>query len=184
MADPTKDELRSTEGHTAEDLALERSETVCKFCGVSYLIFSEVKALEKKLKEATAKAQKLEKQVEKEKAEVKKAFTTFQVDALEQKQKHEEATKALEEKLSHLKAQLEAAKSNTSDAIAAALKEEAKKAQAEVQAQMNRSQRQLLVEINHKADLRSYLKQLPHYLSSVRRLQHERDHLQRFDCTF
>ena len=79
MEEPTKEELRSTNGHTAEDLALDRAETVCKFCGVSYLIFSEVKALEKKLKDANAKVLRLEKKIEKEKAEVKKAFTTFQV---------------------------------------------------------------------------------------------------------
>lgn len=37
---PLPDEIRD----------MERDETVCKFCGVSYLIHNEIKALEDKLK--------------------------------------------------------------------------------------------------------------------------------------
>jgi hypothetical protein len=77
MADPTKEELRSTRGHTAEELDLDRAETVCKFCGVSYLVFSEVKALEKKLKAAEDKVVQLTQQVDSHKAELKKTSMQF-----------------------------------------------------------------------------------------------------------
>ena len=38
----------------SEVKAMTKEETVCRFCGVSYLIFKEVKMLEKKLKSAEA----------------------------------------------------------------------------------------------------------------------------------
>jgi len=77
--EPSRDELRSVQGHTAEDLELDRAETVCKFCGVSYLIFSEVKALEKKLKDVTAKYERVQKAVNAEKERSKAAVTKVQV---------------------------------------------------------------------------------------------------------
>ena len=54
---------------------------------------------------------------------------------------------------------------------------EAAKLQPAIEEATKITKQQLLVEMSHKADYRSYLKQLPHYLSSVRRLQLERDHL-------
>ena len=60
--DPTREELH--DGPSREELPsavqdMERDETVCRFCGVSYLVFSEVKELEKRLatSEATMRAQ-------------------------------------------------------------------------------------------------------------------------------
>ena len=80
--EPTKEELRSVKGHTAEELSLDRAETVCKFCGVSYLIFSEVKALEKKLKQSEASAARLQKQLDKAKAQVVDTLAKTKVRSL------------------------------------------------------------------------------------------------------
>ncbi len=46
------DRVRTTVEHPlpAEIRQMARDETVCKFCGVSYLIHNEIKALEDKLK--------------------------------------------------------------------------------------------------------------------------------------
>lgn len=38
---------------------MKRDETVCKYCGVSYLIHNEIKALEEKLKKTEAELEKL-----------------------------------------------------------------------------------------------------------------------------
>ena len=38
---------------------MERDETVCQFCGVSYLIHNEIKALELKLEKAEAELKRL-----------------------------------------------------------------------------------------------------------------------------
>ena len=62
-------------------------------------------------------------------------------------------------------------------AVDEAVAAEAAKLQPAIEEATKTTKQQLLVEMSHKADYRSYLKQLPHYLSSVRRLQHERDHL-------
>ena len=58
LRDPTVSELHN--GPTREQLPETvrnnaRSETVCKFCGVSYLVFSEIKDLEKRLASAEEK---------------------------------------------------------------------------------------------------------------------------------
>lgn len=80
MADePTRADLHTFEGHTAEDLGIDKAETVCKFCGVSYLIFSEVKALEKKLENANKKIASLQKKIEQEKSKSKESLTSVQV---------------------------------------------------------------------------------------------------------
>ena len=55
--DPTKKELRN--GPSKEDLpeevqSMDRADCVCRFCGVSYLVFSEMKAMEKRCKAAEA----------------------------------------------------------------------------------------------------------------------------------
>lgn len=38
---------------------MKRDETICKYCGVSYLIHNEIKALEEKLKKTEAELEKL-----------------------------------------------------------------------------------------------------------------------------
>lgn len=43
----------------SEIQAMERDETVCQFCGVSYLIHNEIKALELKLEKAEAELKRL-----------------------------------------------------------------------------------------------------------------------------
>lgn len=83
----------------------------------------------------------------------------------------------MKQEISDLNNKLGDSASAVQAAVEAVEKREAAKRDAAIDEATKRSQRQLLVEMNHKADLRSYLKQLPHYLSSVRRLQHERDHL-------
>ena len=52
LSEPTREELR--QGPSREELPkavqeMPKSDTVCKFCGVSYLVFSEIKELEKRL---------------------------------------------------------------------------------------------------------------------------------------
>ena len=58
LRSPTREELHS--GPSRDQLPpkvkkMSRGETVCSFCGVSYLVFSEVKELEEKLREAEAR---------------------------------------------------------------------------------------------------------------------------------
>ena len=109
---------------------------------------------------------------------------TEQVDALEQKQNHEAAVKGLDTQLAKMKEELNAAREATTSAVEAAVATEAAKLKDAVAEATKRSQQLLLTEMNQKADMRAYLRQLPHYLASVRRLQHERDHLKRFVCMF
>ena len=52
LRDPTRHELHNGPGREKlpeEVRSMSRDETVCKFCGVSYLVFSEIKELEKRL---------------------------------------------------------------------------------------------------------------------------------------
>ena len=42
---------------------MERQDTVCKFCGVSYLVFSEIKELEKRLQDSESKIQQYSKRL-------------------------------------------------------------------------------------------------------------------------
>lgn len=74
MKSPTDFERYSPQHPLPHELqAMKRDETVCQFCGVSYLIHNEIKALEEALKKAqeelelykgsVEKAQKLELQV-------------------------------------------------------------------------------------------------------------------------
>ncbi len=81
--------------------------------------------------------------------------------------------------MAKLRAELEQAQGGVFAAVEAAVQKEAAKRDAAVEEATRRSQKQLLAEVSKSADLRSYLKQLPHYLATVRRLQHERDHLKR-----
>ena len=52
--------------------ALPRDDTVCKFCGVSYLILNEIKKLEEKLKSALKEIERLEGAEEKKEEEERK----------------------------------------------------------------------------------------------------------------
>lgn len=60
LREPTREELDESRNIKDQDVvelpkkvkALPRKDTVCKFCGVSYLIFSEVRCLEKQLEQA------------------------------------------------------------------------------------------------------------------------------------
>jgi hypothetical protein len=54
LRDPTVDELHNGPGREAlpeRAQQMTKSDTVCSFCGVSYLVFSEMKELEKKTRE-------------------------------------------------------------------------------------------------------------------------------------
>lgn len=78
--------VNDPKGHLPDDVKrLKREETVCRFCGVSYLIFAEVKTLEKKVKQAEQKLRRSEAQhkraLEKERAE--KAALQARVDNLQ-----------------------------------------------------------------------------------------------------
>lgn len=63
---PTRDELHN--GPTRKELPkevqeMERQDTVCKFCGVSYLVFSEIKELEKRLEDSENKIKQYSKRL-------------------------------------------------------------------------------------------------------------------------
>jgi hypothetical protein len=61
LRDPTVDELHNGPGREALPERVQqmtKSDTVCSFCGVSYLVFSEIKELEKKLVNALADSSK------------------------------------------------------------------------------------------------------------------------------
>ena len=52
------------EGGTSErGSKMERQDTVCKFCGVSYLVFGEIKELEKRLEDSEGKIQQYSKRL-------------------------------------------------------------------------------------------------------------------------
>eukprot|EP00943_MAST-04B_sp_MAST-4B-sp1_P004661 g4661.t1 len=63
---PTREELHN--GPTRKELPkevqeMERQDTVCKFCGVSYLVFSEIKELEKRLEDSENKIKQYSKRL-------------------------------------------------------------------------------------------------------------------------
>ena len=62
---------------------MERDETVCKFCGVSYLIHNEVKALQERLAEAEKQMKYYKGSVEREKV-LKEKLEKMDVQLLEQ----------------------------------------------------------------------------------------------------
>ena len=65
---------------------MKRDETVCKFCGVSYLIHNEVKALQEKLTEAEKQMEFYKGSVEREKV-LKEQMEKMDAAFLEQSQK-------------------------------------------------------------------------------------------------
>ena len=65
---------------------MKRDETVCKFCGVSYLIHNEVKALQEKLAEAQEQMEYYKGSVEREKV-LKEKMEKIEAEFLEQSQK-------------------------------------------------------------------------------------------------
>ena len=63
---PTREELHngpSREALPKEVQEMDRQDTVCKFCGVSYLVFSEIKELEKRLEDSESKIQQYSKRL-------------------------------------------------------------------------------------------------------------------------
>lgn len=65
---------------------MKRDETVCKFCGVSYLIHNEMKALQEKLAEAERQMEFYKGSVEREK-QLKEKIGTMDGELLKQSQK-------------------------------------------------------------------------------------------------
>ena len=65
---------------------MKRDETVCKFCGVSYLIHNEVKALQEKLTEAEKQMEYYKGSVEREKV-LKQKLGEMDEEFLKQSQK-------------------------------------------------------------------------------------------------
>ena len=61
--------------------ALSRDDTVCKFCGVSYLILNEIKKLEEKLKAALKNIERLEGAEEKKEEEERKRHLAEEVSS-------------------------------------------------------------------------------------------------------
>lgn len=65
---------------------MKRDETICKFCGVSYLIHNEVKALQEKLAEAEKQLEFYKGSVEREKV-LKEKMENMNAEFLKQSQK-------------------------------------------------------------------------------------------------
>ena len=74
---------------------MKRDETVCKFCGVSYLIHNEVKALQEKLAEAEKQMEYYKGSVEREKV-LKEKMEKMKAELLEQSQKLKDQDQQLE----------------------------------------------------------------------------------------
>ena len=71
---------------------MKRDETVCKFCGVSYLIHNEVKALQEKLAATEKQMQHYKGSVEREKLLIEK-MKMMDAESLVQSQKMKEQEK-------------------------------------------------------------------------------------------
>jgi hypothetical protein len=65
---------------------MKRDETVCKFCGVSYLIHNEMKALQEKLAEAEKQMEFYKGSVEREKV-LKEKMKKMEAEFLKQSEK-------------------------------------------------------------------------------------------------
>jgi hypothetical protein len=65
---------------------MKRDETVCKFCGVSYLIHNEMKALQEKLAEAEKQMEFYKGSVEREKV-LKEKMEKMEAEFLKQSEK-------------------------------------------------------------------------------------------------
>nr|XP_058947399.1 golgin subfamily A member 6-like protein 22 [Pocillopora verrucosa] len=96
---------------------MPKDDTVCQFCGVSYLIHSEMKALEERVKEAERKMQYYVESVEREeKLKVKVASMEEESDKLSRAlQASDERTKILVQELTSKQSQIENCKQQKDD---------------------------------------------------------------------
>lgn len=96
---------------------MPKDDTVCQFCGVSYLIHSEMKALEERVKEAERKMQYYVESVEREeKLKVKVASMEEESDKLSRAlQASDERTKILVQELTSRQSQIENCKQQKDD---------------------------------------------------------------------
>lgn len=99
------------------------------------------------------------------------------MDALEAKQQFEAQIIQLKEQHSNLNQKLKAIEESRTVAIETAVTQQAAKLQTAVAEATEYSQKQLQAQIAQKAVYHNCLLELPKYLSSLRQLKHDRDHL-------